>query len=167
MIGPRVNHASIEMTEGTNGPESGFGAGLVLGYGVNDHLVAFLRGDVTGVEYENIEDIDPYRLGQIDLGVRYAIASAGDRFRPYGEIAGTYVVKSDDLDVTEYTFTGGAATLGAGVEYFFLPRFSADLGVEVSWGKLTSGEYGGEEVDIDEKIATTRITLGVNWRPVR
>jgi 2-oxoisovalerate dehydrogenase E2 component (dihydrolipoyl transacylase) len=34
-----------------------------------------------------------------------------------------------------------------------------------SRGKLTSGEYGGQEVEIDEPFTTTRITVGVTWRP--
>jgi opacity protein-like surface antigen len=139
----------------------GGGAGLTLGYRLDDRLTLFARSTMA------------YRSGSVDLGARYRFGAPGTALRPYVEVAATRAASSSALEVyengvpvegTRHTH-GMGLTAGAGVEYAVTRTLGIDLGLAVSRGSFSTGEFRGEEFAIDERFTTARITVGLAWRP--
>lgn len=140
---------------------SGGGVGLTLGYRLDERLTLFARSTVA------------YRLGSIDVGARYRFGTPGAALRPYLEAAVTRAAGTNGIaifengemvDGTRYRY-GMAFTAGAGVEYGITSSLGLDVGVAVSSGRFTTGEFRGEEFGIREGFTTARVNLGLTWTP--
>jgi opacity protein-like surface antigen len=139
----------------------GGGAGLTLGYRLDDRLTLFARSTMA------------YRSGHVDLGARYRFGARGAALRPYVEVAATRAASSSALEVYENGLPvegtrhtrGMGFTAGAGVEYAVTRTLGIDVGMAVSRGSFSTGEFRGEEFAIDERFTTARINVGLTWRP--
>lgn len=140
---------------------AGAGGGLTLGYGVNDRLTLFLRGDVG------------YEMSQVDLGTRYRLGTPGSALRPYAEVAvsrvGTGMVRSDvggEPFGDRLRVGGPALSAGAGVEYFFSRKLAVDVGLSHTRGRFTQGTLRDDEIQSGRPgFSTTRLNVGFTWRP--
>lgn len=139
----------------------GGGAGLSLGYHVDDRLTLFARSTRA------------YRFGSVDLGARYRFGGQGAALRPYLEVAATRAASSSALEVYENGLPvegtrhtrGLGFTAGTGVEYAVTRTLGIDVGLAVSAGSFTTGEFRGEDFAIDERFTTARVNVGFTWRP--
>ncbi len=130
--------------------DQGTGAGLGIGYGVTDRLSVFARADYA------------YRSSHVDAGVRYSFGSPGSALRPYAELAATRIGSAPHVD---FRSTGYGATAGVGVEYFVSRKLALDVGVVHSEGRFTSTMIVGKTVDRDRPFNSSRLNIGLKWRP--
>lgn len=144
MLGVNFNGGVVGNSIGTERTASG-GLGVTLGYGLNDRVTLFTRGDYA------------YRASYLDVGARYSFGGASGALRPYVEGALSAVGR-----VRDGVGVGGAAlTGGAGLEYFLAPGLALDAGMSYSRGEWARdvGLGGGRQ------YASSRLELGVRWRP--
>jgi opacity protein-like surface antigen len=156
--------------------ETGFGGGIIAGYGFNENLSVYLALDGASVSYSDDDaDGEKYTLAQADLGLRYTFGSTASALRPYlnGAISGVGVSDEfedeDSGESVDVSYTGPGVTFGAGVQYFFNPKLAIDGSIQVSAGKLTTfkidgEEFGGEDDD-DPSFTTSRLQIGLSWHP--
>lgn len=138
---------------GVNAPSrenTGSGVGVAVGYGVNEHLSFFARTNYA------------YRSSHLDAGVRYSFGSPRAALRPYAELAATRVGSAPSEALRR---SGYGATAGVGVEYFFSRKLALDVGVVHSEGRYTSQEVEGKPLDGTVRFTSSRLNVGLKWRP--
>lgn len=145
MLGVNVNGGVVGSRYGTERRTGSAGFGVTLGYGLNDRVTLFTRGDYA------------YRASYLDVGARYSFGEASGALRPYVEGALSAVGS-----LRGGARVGGAAlTGGAGLEYFVTPNLALDAGMKYSRGEWAPDvELGG-----GRQYASSRLNLGVRWRP--
>ena len=150
--------------------DDGGGLDLSVGYGVS--RVVTLFGRVQGAAFDGRDDLGDYGVGFFDLGARVHFGAGARRLVPYAEAALTghgltfenYFGLAEDL-----TASGGALTLGGGVQYFLSPTVALDAGLGVTLGRLDQYEADGDlEADLDDiSLNSFRIGLGLAFYPFR
>ena len=156
--------------------EGGGSLDLAVGYGVSPAVTLFAR--VQGAAFDGRDDLGDYGVAFVDLGARLHFGAGQRRLVPYAEAALTghslsfdnYFGLAEDL-----TASGGAFTLGGGVQYFLSPSVALDAGIGLSLGRLDQYEAGrtitGDvdvESDLDDvSLNSFRIGLGVALYPFR
>jgi opacity protein-like surface antigen len=171
MLNAHLQGSSISV-EDEDG-ETGIGAGLTAGYNFTESLGLYLTLDGASIEPEG-ED-EPVGLGHVDLGLRYTFGSTASKLRPYlnaavGAAALVQEIEDEDTGETgDLSLSGGAFTLGGGVQYFFSPRLALDAAIQGSAGKFTQLSFDGDDVDLedDEQFSfnTARVQVGLTWHP--
>lgn len=162
MIGASLNASSLSGF-GPNGTDSGGGMGARIGYGfsrlqiIGGLDVEAMTGGNQGVEYG---------LGHVEAGARYSLGSNSRRLRPYLQASLMGLVTIEGEDASEVTTAGRGYSAGAGTEYFVRRFLSVDLGVSHSRGSFSMVESSsGIQEGLDIGYSTTRLGLGLNWRP--
>jgi len=145
MLGVSFNGGVVGSRFDTERRTASAGFGVTLGYGLNDRVTLFTRGDYA------------YRASYFDVGARYSFGGASGALRPYVEGALSAVGS-----LRGGASVGGAAlTGGAGLEYFVTPNLALDAGMRYSRGEWAPDvELGG-----GRQYASSRLGLGVRWRP--
>jgi hypothetical protein len=149
------------------------GAGLVVGYGFNRIIEAFLQIDGAQFDVENAAVEGDWTMAHLDLGARFHFANSLRSWVPYllAAFSGRAVsVKDGRLNQTtqaeEITFSGGAFTLGGGIMFYFNESWAADLQLLGSGGRFTEVRaddvtFGNQDID----ASSGRFNLGVSWWP--
>jgi hypothetical protein len=142
-LGVSVLGSTIPPGVAPSGVNSGVGMGAAAGYGLNNHLSLFARGDMA------------YHVSHVDVGARYSLGSPESRLRPYleGALTRTGVRYPQGLSFNVVGLTGGA-----GVQYFVRRNLALDVGAVHSFGKINSNSLSGA-------FPTTRLSVGFNWHP--
>ena len=151
----------------------GMGAGVTLGYGFTRTLSAFASLDVAKQKFANTDyDNATFGLGHVEAGLRANVPLGTPSTVPYltGSVGrrsvGAHVydtVLDEDYDLS---LSGMSYGIGAGVERFFTPSMSLDLGVSANFGKLDKYKSDNEKATAEVNGSRTmRLRVGVNWRP--
>jgi opacity protein-like surface antigen len=171
LLNAHVQNAAVRVGESDSSIETGIGGGITAGYNYNERLGLYLTLDGTRIQDDGD---DAVVLAQADLGVRYTFGGTSGALRPYLNAAVSGVAlrgEDDDPDTDErvdYTYSGPAFTVGAGLQYFLSPRLALDGGIQASVGKLNSLRIDGDEVDLGPSeidITTSRLQIGLAWHP--
>ena len=151
----------------------GMGAGVTLGYGFTRTLSAFASLDVAKQKFANTDyDNATFGLGHLEAGLRANVPLGTPTTVPYlsatigRRSVGAHVhdvVVEEDYDMS---LSGMSYGIGAGVERFFTPSMSLDLGVSANFGKLDKFDSDNEKATAEVNGSRTmRMRIGVNWRP--
>jgi opacity protein-like surface antigen len=153
--------------------DRGGGAGIDIGYGFRNALSLFLTFGVGAMEPEEDKQGASYALSGLDIGARYSFRGEAARWRPHVEAALTTMlatfedVRFGDSPSADVEIRGPAFTVGGGIEYFFVPRWSTGLGIRWSSGSFDEVQVGNVTVELDPEdefdVRTTRLQLGVRY----
>lgn len=149
------------------------GGGISVGYGLNRNFMIVAQLDGAKFDDQISGDVQgDWRLGHVDLGVRYHFANTMRRWVPYAQAAFTFRAVSvedamvDGMQRDEVELSGGGLTLGGGLAVHLSEAFSLDA--ELLW---TGGEFTTLRVDnvsvsgFDVDATSGRFNLGVSWWP--
>lgn len=162
MVGANLNASSLGGWE-QGGSDSGGGVGLRIGYGIS-RLVIFAGLDA-GTMTGGMQDAE-YGLGLGEAGARYSLGRNSRPLRPYVQATALALVAIEGEGVNEVTTGGSGFSVGAGIEYFVRRSLAVDFGLSRSRGSFSTVESRGMlETGHDIDYQTTRVTLGLNWRP--
>jgi len=169
-IGAHLQGASLTVED--DDPSGGGGLGVRVGYGFNRNFTGYIEADGITFDVENPELEGEWRMGHVDLGVRYNFANSLRRWIPFleGAIGGRAVTvkdaTSDGEDVGEVKFSGGALSLGGGISYFTSEKFAIETLVKFTGGTFEQIDVGNVSVrDLDVEASSFRFKLGVSWWP--
>jgi hypothetical protein len=163
-VAPHLLGASLEFED--EEAESGGGAGLTIGYGFTRMFAAFFTIDGADIDIREPGISGDYTLGQADLGVRFNFRSETQKAIPYIEVALTGRAAETTDDGVDIRLSGGAFTLGGGLNYYFQQKLAVDVGLSFSGGRFEKLEIDGDEVPFEEVDATgTRFRVGLTWYP--
>jgi hypothetical protein len=162
MVGASLNASSLSGL-GQSGADAGGGIGARIGYGFS-RLQIFAGLDAGSMTGGN-QGVD-YGAGHVEAGARYSLGSDSRLLRPYVQAALMRLVAIEGEGADEVTTSGGGYSAGVGAEYFARRSLSVDLGLSHSRGSFSMAETSsGMQRGLDRGYATTRLTLGLNWRP--
>lgn len=163
-LAPHLLGASLEFED--EEVESGGGAGLTVGYGFTRMFAAFFTIDGANVDIREPGISGDYTLAQADLGVRLNFRSETQKAIPYIEAALTGRAAETTDDGVDIQLSGGALTLGGGLNYYFRQGLAVDVGLSFSGGRFETLEIDGDEVPYEEADAIgTRFRVGLTWYP--
>jgi opacity protein-like surface antigen len=170
-LGLYLQGASLEVEGGD--PGSGGGGGLRVGYGFNRIVTGFVRFDGSKTDIEDATVEGQWTLGHAEIGARFHFANSLRRWVPWLEAAagGRAVSVSDavvegEQETADVTFSGGAFSLGGGLDVYLSQNWALDVGL--AW---TSGEFNEIEVGaisasgLDIDAQSFRFNVGVAWWP--
>jgi opacity protein-like surface antigen len=150
----------------------GEGLGLLAGYGFNRTLGLFASLDVAKqATSDGTSPSGTFGLAHFEIGARANISTGSARTIPYvsasiGNRALAASIVNDGEETNKLTISGHMFALGAGIQHFMSPHLALDAGVEYATGKLGHFDDDGGPYDMPvNSSATTRLRVGVNWRP--
>jgi opacity protein-like surface antigen len=182
LLGIGLNASTIHADDETLGSgKVGGGIFLQLGYGFGSHFALYSELSAAAIDDKRGgEDWGDPRLGlaHFDLGARIHFGGERSKVRPFLQAAvGARAVTranvpdiddNGDMVYEDYAISGGSATVGVGVDYFFTPVLALHTSAQVSGGKFTRQTLGDRTLDnLDVSSTTGRVNLGVNWFPSR
>ncbi|HEX8432845.1 MAG TPA: hypothetical protein VF625_16285 [Longimicrobium sp.] len=141
--------------------------GFELGYGFPSGLALFVGGDFASVTRElDLGDITGeerrFGLGHVDMGARVNFGGGRRALVPYIEALLTGIVLADDPDEADRSRSGGAVTVGGGLQYFVTRRMAIDGGARLTAGSFSELRMDGERFDVDDQsVTTSRLNLGI------
>jgi opacity protein-like surface antigen len=170
-LGVHVHAASLSV-EGADAQEGG-GLGIRIGYGLNRIITLYLELDGASVEVENAENLrGTWALGHVDFGARFHFANSLRRWVPYLEAAiGARAVSVSDPfvgneEIDDVTFSGGAFSVGGGLDVYFTQTLALDLGLKFSTGEFNQIDVGAVSIrNLDIDANSTRFKVGIVWWP--
>lgn len=182
MIGAHVGAASVTTEDEDNNNSqkersSGVGGGLQIGWGFTKWLMLYGGVDAAKMEIKGLsgiddDDFDPdFTLVHADIGVRFSFPSPNHGFAPYVNVAATGRAAGATVVDEDVSISGAGVSFGAGLMYFFNPKWALDLGLQVTSGKFNTVEVGGIKVDLEEqgidveRTNSGRINVGVKFFP--
>ena len=150
----------------------GEGLGLQAGYGFSRTFSVYTSLDL--VKQATSAGKTPsgtFGLAHFEIGGRANIPTGSARTTPYvsasvGNRALAARQVTDGDETNDLTISGHMFVLGAGIQHFMSPHVALDAGVEYATGKL--GHFNDQGGPYDLQVgssATTRLRVGVNWRP--
>jgi len=152
--------------------DQGGGAGLRFGYGLNRSFTLFLQTDGGLIDVEEADDFTgEWRMGHVDLGVRFHFANSLNRWIPFLEAAaGVRAVSVEAAEVEDeildVSFSGSSFSLGGGVQLYLNETLALELDGRFTSGQFTDIDVGNITVggfDIDAQ--STRLGIGLVWWP--
>jgi len=175
MLNVHMNVTSLAM-ENADTAESGLGLGFRFGWGVTKNVTLFAGIDSATIITEDPTIVDgEYGLMQANVGLIYNFRP-GRTMLPYLEGAmtgwritsrvGSIDPAGNSVDGDVFT-RGFAATLGAGLHYYFAPRLAANAALSVTtghFGDLRVNDTRGHNTDFSATSA--RLGLGLTWYPI-
>lgn len=170
-LGFHLSGASLAVEgEDSNGAAGG---GLSVGYGFNRNFMLFAQLDGAQFDDQVSGDVQgDWRLGHVDLGVRYHFASTLRRWVPYAQAAFTFRAVTvedptvDGVQRNEVELSGGGLTLGGGLAVYLSEAFSLDAQLLFTGGEFTTlrvDNVSASGFDVD--ATSGRFNLGVAWWP--
>jgi hypothetical protein len=150
---------------------SGTGGGVMIGYGMNRNLTAFVSLDVAK-QRSTVEDFDgTFALVHGEVGIRASLAGRAST-APYISAAvgaralGAKVTEPGLDDAYGLSLTGNLWSVGGGIEHAFTPNTALDAGVSVGFGAFDKVNADGEEFPIQvNSTRSIRVRVGLTWRP--
>jgi hypothetical protein len=145
---------------------TGIGGGLNLGFGLNQHIELFANLEYHGFALKN--DWDDYGLTVVGVGTRYNFGGTLQKVRPFAELAYNYqylVVNPVQLNgqLFKYELSGGALSLGGGVNFFVTPKLAINLKGGVNFGTFSSFLLNEDGVEDRPDVKTFQFGLGLNY----
>lgn len=145
---------------------TGIGGGLNLGFGLNQHIELFATLDYHTFSFQN--DWDAYGMTIAGVGTRYNFGGTLQKVRPYAELAYNYqylVVSPVQLNgqLFKYELSGGALSLGGGINFFVSPRFAINLKGGANLGKFNSFLLNESGIEDRPDVKTFQFGLGLNY----
>lgn len=169
-VGAHLQGASLEV-EGDD-PAGGGGAGLRVGYGFNRSFAGYVEVDGIQFDVENTDFGGEWSMAHVDLGLRYSFANSLRRWIPFLEAAvGARAVRLEDATVDgepaeELNFSGGALSIGGGLDFFVSETLAIETLVKFSGGTFEQVDVGDVSVnDLDIEASSFRFKLGLAWWP--
>lgn len=164
-IGAGIEGAGIKSDNRPD--ESGGGAALVLGYGLNPSLSLYTQVSGAGMTSKGGGD---YGLAHWDLGVRLHFRSGRNIVVPFIDAAltgrsidGNPQVGSARANVKA---SGGGLTIGAGINAHFTPNVALSVALSSTGGDFRDYTIDGNPVTGGAVSATTtRAHIGLIWFP--
>ena len=158
--------------DGAWGTQMGEGLGLLVGYGFNRTFSAYTSLDL--VKQATTDVTTPsgtFGLAHFEIGGRANIPTGSPRTIPYvsasiGNRALAASAVTDGVETNKLTISGHMFVLGLGLQHFMSPHTALDAGVEYATGRLSHFDDFGGPYDMQvNSSTTTRLRVGVNWRP--
>ncbi len=145
---------------------TGLGGGLNLGYGLNQHIELFATIDYHTFKFKN--EWDDYGLTIAGVGARYNFGGTLQKVRPYAELAYNYqymVINPVNLNgqLFEYKMSGGAFSVGGGVNFFVSPKFAINLKAGANVGKFSSFLLNDDGIEDRPDVKTFQFGVGVSY----
>jgi hypothetical protein len=145
---------------------TGIGGGLNLGFGLNQHIELFATFDYHTFKFKN--DWDDYGMTIIGVGTRYNFGGTLQKVRPYVELAYNYqylVVDPVQLNgqLFKYELSGGALSLGGGVNFFVTPKVAINLKAGANLGKFSSFLLNEDGIEDRPDVKTFQFGVGLNY----
>lgn len=142
--------------------ETGFLFGGSFGWGMSDWLGLFARIDWSRI---SPEEVDPYTVNHVDVGIRAVPMLFGDVVRPYAEVFGAFRFLSFvEPNGFEVDASGPGFGGGLGLYVFVMPSVALNAGFAATLGNLEEVTFGG--VPIEDVGATSgRLMFGLTWFP--
>ena len=148
---------------GTTTPESGRGAGLLLGYGFSPRWA--LYGVISAASI-NGERSGTYSLAHVDIGTRVHFLAGTSRVVPFIQFGVSGRAESETIGTRTFTASGPGVAFGGGLNVHFIPAFALSAGVTWSVGDFSNYQVNNQNVSLDAVSATSaRVHLGVIWFP--
>jgi Outer membrane protein beta-barrel domain len=157
--GAGVEAVGLTSNDGAMTSESGSGAGLVLGYGLNSQWA--LYSDLSSAAMTAAGG-GRFTLRHLDAGTRVHFGAGTRRLVPFLQVALGLRALSGDVDGSSVSGSSAGVALGGGVNVHLSPAYV--LSAMVNWAT--------GNVDIDSRrvirtqtpsVATWRAHLGVLW----
>jgi hypothetical protein len=152
--------------------QSGEGLGLLAGYGFGRTFSVYTSLDlVKQATGDGTTPSGTFGLAHFEIGGRANIPTGSARTIPYvsasiGNRALAASQVTDGEETNNLTISGHMFVLGAGIQHFMSPHVALDAGLEYATGKLGHFDDMGGPYDMQVgSSATTRLRVGVNWRP--
>lgn len=144
----------------------GIGGGLNLGFGLNQHIELFANLEYHGFALKN--DWDDYGLTVVGVGTRYNFGGTLQKVRPFAELAYNYqymLINPVQLNgqLFKYELSGGALSLGGGVNFFVTPKLAINLKGGLNFGKFSSFLLNEDGVEDRPDVKTFQFGLGLNY----
>ncbi len=170
-LGVHVQAASLSVEDAD--AQEGGGLGIRIGYGLNRIITLYVELDGASVEVENAENLrGNWALGHADFGARFHFANSLRRWVPYLEaaIGARGVSVSDPFvgneEIDDVTFSGGAFSVGGGLDVYFTQTLALDLGLKFSTGEFNQIDVGAVSIrNLDIDANSTRFKVGIVWWP--
>lgn len=150
---------------------TGGGFGARLGYGLSERWTLFggAEGGMIseGDGFDGLPEGDDYGLLFLDLGARMHLRTDA-RLVPFVEGSVNVIgLWFDDTQDRDATYGGAAASLGGGVLWFASRYVALEATGLFSAGALMDAEIGGIEQEVDLKMASVRLQVGISVYPHR
>ena len=170
-LGFHAQGSSLTVEDGER--NTGGGAGVRAGYGINRRVTLYFQADGGQVEVEGSEDLTgTWTMAHVDLGVRFHFANSLRRVVPYLEAAlGARAVNVADAvvsgeDAGDVSFSGAAFSVGGGVSFYLKRNLALDIELIATSGEFTQIDVGNISVSgLDIDASSTRFNVGVAWWP--
>lgn len=150
---------------------TGGGFGARMGYGLSERWTLFAGAEggmiSEGDGFDGLPEDDDYGVLFLDLGARMHFRTDA-RLVPFVEGSVNVVgLWFDDTEDRETTYGGAAASLGGGVLWFATPFVALEASGIFGAGALMDAEIDGIEQDVDLKMASVRLQVGISIYPHR
>lgn len=170
-LGFHLSAASLSV-EGEDSNEAA-GGGISVGYGVSRNVMLFAQLDGAQFDDQLSGDVQgDWRVGHVDLGVRYHFANTLRRWVPYAQAAFSYGAVTvedptvDGIQRNEVELSGGGLSLGGGLAVHLSEAFSLDAQLLWTGGQFTTLRVDNVSVSgFDADATSGRFNLGVAWWP--
>lgn len=145
---------------------TGIGGGLNLGYGLNQHIELFATLDYHTFAFKN--NWDDYNMTIFGVGTRYNFGGTLQAIRPYVELAYNYqymLISPVNLNgqLFKYELSGGALSVGGGLNFFVTPRLAINLRGGANVGKFSSFLLNEEGIEDRPDVKTFQFGVGLNY----
>lgn len=171
-IAGHLQGGSLNVEDDDEDPAGGGGLGVRVGYGFNRRFMGYLEIDGIQFDVENPDLEGDWRMGHVDLGVRYHFANSLRRWVPFVDAAlGARAVSVDDArsdgeNLGTVTFSGGAFSLGGGVAFFTSEKFALETLLKFTGGTFEQVDVGDVSLrNLDIEASSFRFKVGVSWWP--
>jgi hypothetical protein len=144
----------------------GPGVGAQVGYAFGPRYMVFASLDIARLG-AGADQTGHWGFGMLELGGRMSFPSSNRRLMPYVAAAvGGRGLGAEVENAGDVKFDGLAFSAGGGLTYALSPALALDGGVMLSMGKFGDYEAPFQEGDLSvDNTLTSRIRVGLNWRP--
>ncbi len=144
----------------------GLGAGVSLGYGINQHIE--LLASYNWHTFSFKESWDEYSLSSIGAALRYNMGGTLQSIRPFVEVGYNYqniFITPVDLDgqLVDLQLKGGQIGVGGGLNFFVSPKFSINTKAGANLGKFSSFLFDNEGQPDKPDAKIFHFGFGVNY----
>lgn len=144
---------------------NGLGFGGRVGFGLTQRFELFAQYDRTKMNIKNI-DAESFTFTNLTGGVRFNFSATTHALRPFAEVGYVHrvgklnqVINQNSYD--NILFKGGAAHLGAGLNYYLSLPVALTASGSFQVGGKSVIDLNGERIIEKADVSTFRVSLGV------